>query len=82
FFLVYFLNQVLSTFHLTLNLYCKNCQKCIDACPAKALQNGQYKRDRCYEYQITHLNKLSNYSSIWCNICIESCPIGKDKKKK
>ena len=67
---------------ITENRYCENCQKCIDACPATALQNGHYKKDRCYEYQITHLNQLSKYSSIWCNICIESCPIGKDKKKK
>lgn len=54
--------------------YCKGCEKCITACPAKAFPGGKYKKDICYNYAITHLKKISDCTSIWCNICIEACP--------
>ncbi len=56
--------------------YCATCQKCVDACPANALANGQYAREKCEPYQLSHLRHLSEYTSIWCNACIESCPVG------
>lgn len=61
------------------NPYCENCQKCIEACPAKAFPKGKYNRDLCLKYQLSHLKRLSEFSSIWCNICIDSCPIGNKK---
>ncbi|MFX1276292.1 MAG: hypothetical protein ACFFBP_05525 [Promethearchaeota archaeon] len=57
--------------------YCKECAICIKACPAEALSKGNYDKDACLSYNLKNLKKFSNYSSIWCNICIESCPIGK-----
>lgn len=57
--------------------FCLNCNKCIEACPAQAFSNGKYNKDKCYTYQISHLRKLSKFTSIWCNLCINSCPIGK-----
>jgi epoxyqueuosine reductase QueG len=55
--------------------YCENCSKCIDACPIQALDEGRYNREACYPYNITHLRKLSDITAIWCNICIEVCPV-------
>lgn len=61
--------------------YCKECNSCIESCPAEAFPNGKYSKEICQPYQLSHLRKLSDDTSIWCNICIESCPIGKKIKK-
>jgi epoxyqueuosine reductase QueG len=57
--------------------YCKECTLCINACPADAFVEGKYIRERCYGYLETHKRKLSENTVIECNVCIESCPIGK-----
>jgi epoxyqueuosine reductase len=57
--------------------YCKECSICILNCPAKALTQEGYDKKACLAYNLSHLRKLSNYSSLWCNICIESCPYSK-----
>ena len=58
--------------------YCKNCNKCVESCPTNAFPNGIYNKNICNTYQMSNLRKLSEYTSIWCNICIKSCPIGKN----
>jgi len=60
--------------------YCEGCSKCVDACPANALTDSKYNKEACLSYNLENLRKLSKNTVIWCNICIESCPIGKDKK--
>ena len=57
--------------------YCKDCDLCIRSCPAKALNGGGYNKRLCLSYSQSHLRVLSDTSDIWCNICIESCPVGK-----
>ena len=57
--------------------YCKECNVCQESCPAKAFSDGIYNKDLCLNYNLLNLQKLSEYTVIWCNICIESCPIGK-----
>ena len=57
--------------------YCEGCEKCINACPANAFVQGKYNKFACHEYQLSHLRMLSEDTSIWCNLCIEACPIGK-----
>ena len=57
--------------------YCKECNICVESCPAGAFSGGKYSKEICQPYQLSHLKKLSEDTSIWCNICIESCPIGK-----
>jgi len=57
--------------------YCKNCSLCIDSCPAGALEGGQYNKELCNNYCLENLKGLSENTVIWCNICIEACPIGK-----
>lgn len=61
------------------NQYCKDCKECINACPADALRGG-YNREICLSYNLKHLKKLSDNTSIWCNICLEQCPHYKYKK--
>jgi len=60
--------------------YCKECDLCVKACPAGAFQNGKYNKDICQPYQLLHLKKLSENTSIWCNDCVESCQIYKQLK--
>lgn len=66
---------------ITESEYCKQCNICIESCPAKAFVNGKYVKDICLSYNLSNLKKLSNYTSIWCNICIESCPVSKKSVK-
>ncbi len=54
--------------------YCKDCNICLSKCPAGALTQEGYNRQACESYCLSHLRKLSDYTSIWCNICIEACP--------
>ena len=54
--------------------YCKNCNICFSKCPAEALTDEGYSRQACESYCLSNLRKLSEYTSIWCNICIEVCP--------
>jgi len=59
--------------------YCKECNICIEACPANAFIKGKYIKEKCYNYLETHKRYLSDYTVIECNVCIESCPIGKNR---
>lgn len=61
------------------NPYCKSCNICIKSCPAKAFPNDEYNKEICETYQLSHLKHLSEDTTIWCNVCIEVCPIGKKK---
>ncbi|MFX1496945.1 MAG: hypothetical protein ACFFBH_05440 [Promethearchaeota archaeon] len=59
------------------NECCKGCELCIVNCPAKALTSDGYNKQACLSYNIANLRMLSDYTSIWCNICIEICPYSK-----
>ncbi|MCK4797782.1 MAG: epoxyqueuosine reductase [Spirochaetes bacterium] len=56
--------------------YCSSCDLCIEACPASAFPNGVYNKELCNNYGYSNLKIVSNYTSIWCNKCIEVCPVG------
>lgn len=58
--------------------YCNDCDICVEACPANAFSEGKYNKDACLTYCQVNLKNLSDKTTIWCNICIECCPIGKD----
>jgi epoxyqueuosine reductase QueG len=57
--------------------YCRNCNICIESCPAGAFEGGKYNKDLCRNYCLKNLKNLSENTVIWCNICIESCPVGR-----
>jgi epoxyqueuosine reductase QueG len=61
--------------------FCKNCEKCLQACPAEAFVDGKYHKELCLQYSLDNLKYLSRHSKIWCNKCIEVCPVGKNKKR-
>ncbi len=56
--------------------YCKDCELCVEVCPVDALEGGKYNRESCLTYNLANLNHLSKFSAIWCNKCIEACPVG------
>jgi len=60
--------------------YCRNCNNCVDSCPAGALEGGKYNKELCRKYCLENLKYLSENTVIWCNECIESCPVGKKNK--
>lgn len=62
--------------------FCRECTKCVDACPANALSNGKYDKDACLSYCQNNLTKVSTYSVLWCMECSDACPIGLPIKKQ
>jgi len=52
-----------------LNEDCKDCMKCVEACPAKAFTaDGEIHRKKCAEYMFSVLGGLR------CGLCIKACP--------
>ncbi len=56
--------------------FCRECNKCVDACPADAFDTGQYDREACLSYCESNLEEVSQYSVLWCKECSNVCPIG------
>ena len=59
--------------------YCKECDICIRACPANAFIEGKYTKNVCNEWARANWKILSGHTVIWCNTCIEECPVSKKK---
>ena len=68
---------------------CSGCNRCIEACPTKALSENGVNRDLC----LSHLSqkkgelspevkqKMAEYNCAWgCDICQKSCPMNKSSK--
>ncbi|MBY9003093.1 MAG: epoxyqueuosine reductase [Candidatus Lokiarchaeota archaeon] len=60
---------------ITESEYCKDCEICIKVCPANAIKRDGYDRQSCLDYNLSNLKKLSKNTVIWCNICLDACPI-------
>ena len=60
---------------ITESEYCKDCEICIKVCPANAIKRDGYDRQACLDYNLSNLKKLSKNTVIWCNICLDACPI-------
>lgn len=49
---------------------CKDCLKCVEACPVGALSpSGEMAREKCKEYMFTELSGLR------CGMCLKACPV-------
>ncbi|MHA1912980.1 MAG: hypothetical protein ACW986_04545 [Promethearchaeota archaeon] len=57
--------------------YCKDCDICIKVCPANAFINGKYTKKICNEWARSNWEILSPHTVVWCNVCIETCPVTK-----
>jgi epoxyqueuosine reductase QueG len=57
--------------------YCRECEICLKACPANALKGSGYDKQACLDHNLSNLRKLSKDTVIWCNICLEACPVQK-----
>ena len=60
--------------------YCKECDICMRACPANAFIDGKYTKNICNEWARANWEILSKHTVIWCNVCIEECPVTKKRK--
>lgn len=58
--------------------YCSECELCVDACPANALEDGKYDREACLSYCLNNLKEMSKHSVLWCIECSRVCPIGSE----
>jgi len=66
---------------------CGNCSKCVNACPASAIRNVNWKRGEkaevfidagaCLEYMSYTVKVFQKYI---CGLCILACPLGGRKK--
>jgi len=64
--------------------FCIDCDKCIQACPAKALKGGRdVDKEACDEQHLRIGKKLglSGWEQV-CGVCIRVCPVGVDAKKR
>ena len=61
--------------------YCRECSICVDSCPANAFDTGKYDKEACLSYCQANLEKVSQYSLLWCMKCSSICPVGKDRGK-
>jgi epoxyqueuosine reductase QueG len=57
--------------------YCKDCDRCIKACPANAFIDEKYTKKICDDWARANWEVLSPHTVIWCNVCIEACPYTK-----
>ena len=66
---------------------CIGCEKCIEACPAKAIGKNEFNRDICLSAVTQKKGELSEEEEklmkdcgcIWgCDICQDVCPMNKD----
>ena len=60
---------------------CRSCNHpCIEVCPADALTNAQYDRERCLNYCLVDLQPILDTSSarMWCVECALACPVGEE----
>ncbi|MBQ6873550.1 MAG: epoxyqueuosine reductase [Clostridia bacterium] len=64
---------------------CKNCDLCVNACPAKAITGAEWNESRTRE-EMFYPERCSNYMKqnfkhigrgAVCGICIKVCPVGK-----
>lgn len=68
---------------------CSGCNKCIEACPTKALCDTKLDTDRCLSYlsqkkgeldEDTKQKMIENNCAWGCDVCQKSCPMNKSKK--
>jgi epoxyqueuosine reductase len=60
---------------------CIRCMRCVDHCPARAIEAGDYPehmidKGRCTE----HTASLNRHGISPCGICIKVCPVGEDRE--
>lgn len=59
---------------------CIRCGKCVEACPARALEEGEYPETLTDKRTCaTRSEELNRRSISPCGLCIRVCPVGRDR---
>jgi len=80
---IIFMDMEVDYFNGNIADHCKNCTRCIDACPTKALDPYFLNPLKCISYHNIEKREIGNLSAInnWiygCDICQDVCPYNKD----
>jgi len=59
---------------------CGDCLKCIEACPAKAIDETGTDWRLCYS-QLKKFASIRGIGQLICGVCIAVCPVGRDKNR-
>ena len=52
---------------------CSGCNRCLDACPAKAIKDDGFDRNACH-MKLKEFSKIQGIGQMICGVCIRSCP--------
>lgn len=55
-------------------LSCGSCRACIEACPAGAITEQGYDRDKCAE-KLRDFSRMPGIGQSICGVCVKACPI-------
>jgi epoxyqueuosine reductase QueG len=56
---------------------CQECRICIESCPAQAINEGGFNKEKCYQ-KLKEFQAIKGIGQAICGICIKVCPIGLD----
>lgn len=57
-----------------LDLSCGSCRACIEACPAGAISEQGYDRNRCAD-KLREFSRMPGIGQSICGVCLKACPI-------
>lgn len=55
------------------NVGCGDCTACIEACPASAISEQGYDREKCAE-KLREFSKMPGIGQSICGVCVKACP--------
>lgn len=56
------------------DLSCGSCRACIEACPAGAISDQGYDRDKCAA-KLREFSKMPGIGQSICGVCVKVCPV-------
>jgi epoxyqueuosine reductase QueG len=64
-----------------IELNCADCRACIELCPAQAITETGYDKEKCLA-KLKEFAKNQGIGQFICGVCVKACPVKKDDKFK